>query len=217
MAAVRPAGPDPMMTTSRTVMRVLLARGRLRRSGFALAPAEPAGDHQDSAQCAPGRPHVALVHQHEAAEGPDRGQHQRRDEDDAREQAEDDGPSDGLRRLHRALAHQRDRAVDGVGGVSGPVAHRVLGCSPAGQRTCPPGTGPEGETPLPMPQPDVAGSVWRLTSRQSALSTTTMSSVPLRNTYTRTGAPATVAVPRRVGVEAPLSCFAVASHGASAS
>src|SRR5205807_7430526 len=82
MAAVSPAGPDPMMMT----LRMSAVMGSLLRapSGSALPPAQQAGEREDSAEDqmrrpdVPGQQHVEATqqrheHEDEGGEADDRG------------------------------------------------------------------------------------------------------------------------------------------------
>src|SRR5579871_6777923 len=87
-AAVRPAGPDPMMITFRALMNVALVVVAARRSRVALGETEPAGGQEDSAQGEPSGEYVALIDENEATERAGRQDHERGRNDERGQQAE---------------------------------------------------------------------------------------------------------------------------------
>src|SRR4051794_30273639 len=108
-AAVSPDGPDPMMITSRGLMLVVSVRLMARRSKFALGPEQQPDPDEYCTQSQPRRPNFTLVDEDEAAEGANRGHHERRQHDERRED-----------RVHGPA---RDR----LHGIDGPLAHHVDG------------------------------------------------------------------------------------------
>src|SRR5215471_11092262 len=122
MAAVRPAGPDPTMMTSRGSMYRPCCSSR-----GALRPAEPAEHDADSAERQPDGPHLALIEQHEAAEEADHEQEDGRHRDERGQQAEHDRARDRACWGNRLVADRADDTFDRVGRVGGPVGHATPG------------------------------------------------------------------------------------------
>src|SRR5262245_38712559 len=131
-AAVRPAGPDPMMMMSRrSVVTTSLSApaapsGGRDASRVPSGPQQPPDDHEDSAEREPRGPDLALVQGGEGAEKSGDEQHRRGDDEQGSEQAVRDGLAEGLRRPDCAIASERDRSFNGIRGVGRPVAHESV-------------------------------------------------------------------------------------------
>src|SRR5947209_20105172 len=104
MAAVRPAGPDPMMSTLRTSFTLPAS---LTRSDGALPPQQQAGEQEDSAGHHVGGPHVAGDGDVEHADEQDR-------EEDERRHAEDRG--------HQPVHEDAGHALEAPGGLAADAA-----------------------------------------------------------------------------------------------
>src|SRR3954453_18481304 len=151
MAAVRPAGPDPMMMTSRAFIRVVSVPAKVR-SGIALGPAERSGDQEDSAKCHPGRPGMALVYEHERSERADEQQDYGRDRRQHGEQPVNDATGDCTGGFDRAVPPEPDGSLDDVGCFGRPVAH-------SDPRIVP---GPAAYMPRPAATPGGQPNIWTL-------------------------------------------------------
>ena len=122
MAAVRPAGPDPRMTTSRGL-------GHLsppRRSGLRARPGEGAGRHQQRADQGVRRPHPAAEGVH--VEQPDQGDGEQDAQDeghDGDDDPEDEAPGHQHEGPDDAVVDGADHVLDGVGHLGGPFGLRV--------------------------------------------------------------------------------------------
>src|SRR4029450_8160403 len=113
-AAVRPAGPDPTMTSSRTSFMGRFPGSFRRRDLCPPRPAERAGDDEDSAEDQVRRPDAGRNVDIDEPEEPDRDDRQGGQDEEPREQPEDDGPGDVLRRDDGPVADGRDDPLDGV-------------------------------------------------------------------------------------------------------
>src|SRR6478736_1910722 len=107
MAAVRTAGPDPMMMTSRALMAAVSSVID-DRSGIAPAPAEQPAEDEDSTESEVRRPHATLVEQDQAPESGDDEHHDRGQRDEAREHAVHNGAGGDPSGNHRAIACDGD-------------------------------------------------------------------------------------------------------------
>src|SRR5271165_5737034 len=148
MAAVRPAGPEPRITTSRTWPDSICNRfpSSCCRSALAPAVAHPrdqrTGDHEDSAEQEVARPY-SLVEDLvvEKANESDDEHHDDEDDDGECQHSEDDRPDDLLYRSNRLVANRLDRLADLVGELRSPVVwasrldgHRTYVSRPLPQR-----------------------------------------------------------------------------------
>src|SRR5262245_31516168 len=120
-AAVRPAGPDPTMTRSRTSLMGPFPGSFRRGNRRPPRPAERAGDDEDSAEDQVGGPDAGGDVDVDQPEEPDRHDRQGGEDEERRQEPEDDGPGDVLRRDDGPVADRRDDPLDVVDRVGRPV------------------------------------------------------------------------------------------------
>src|SRR5262245_3262796 len=153
-----------MMMTSRALMAAVSSVIG-DRSGLAFAPAEQPAEDEDSTERDVGRPDAPLVQEDQAPERADDQHHDRGEGDEGGEQAVDDSAGGDPGRNDRAIARLSDRALDQIGGFSGPFGHS--GPLPHRRATIRPGSVHAGGGSDP-------GS-WRSVDREALASTRTVS------------------------------------------